>query len=199
MIKISNGNIKMGKIPSISLPVGITCRVDAPCWSKCYARRIENLRPSVRNAYQRNLEILTSKPQTFWREVEATVMLSRFFRFHVSGDIPNEEYLQNMVEVSKRNSHCELLAFTKRYEFVNEFISNGGVLPKNLHLIFSVWKGLECYNPHGLPEAHVKYKDGTSTARTDAKQCNGNCSQCAITSDGCWVLKHGEQVVFDEH
>ena len=40
-------------------------------------------------------------------------MLSRFFRFHVSGDIPNTTYLCRMVEVAKRNRHCEILCFTK--------------------------------------------------------------------------------------
>lgn len=28
---------------------------------------------------------------------------------------------------------------------------------------------------------------------------SGNCSQCAITGDGCWTLKHGEQIIFNEH
>ena len=54
-------------------------------------------------------------------------------------------------------------------------------------------------NPHMLPEAHVRYKDGSTTARDDAKQCRGSCTTCACTDDGCWTLKSGEQIVFDEH
>lgn len=34
-IKISSGNAKLGSIPSISLPVGITCRGDCECQKKC--------------------------------------------------------------------------------------------------------------------------------------------------------------------
>lgn len=30
-IKISNGNSKMGAIPSVSLPAGVTCRQDCEC------------------------------------------------------------------------------------------------------------------------------------------------------------------------
>ncbi len=87
-LKISNGNSKMGKIPSVSLPAGITCRQDCECNQKCYAKRIERIRKNVREAYQSNYDLLKSNPDTFWREVEASIMMSRFFRFHVSGDIP---------------------------------------------------------------------------------------------------------------
>lgn len=35
--------------------------------------------------------------------------------------------------------------------------------------------------------------------REDARECAGNCTECAITDGGCWSLKSGEQVVFNEH
>ena len=104
-----------------------------------------------------------------------------------------------MVEVAKRNQHCEILCFTKRYELVNSLFVCGMDIPKNLHIIFSAWPGVEMLNPHNLPEAHVRFRDGTTTAKPDAKLCNGNCTECAITDDGCWTLSLGEQVVFDEH
>jgi hypothetical protein len=127
-------------------------------------------------------------------------MLSRFFRFHVSGDILDSHYLSNMVEISKRQKHCEILCFTKQYEFVNRYLDgNPDGMSSNLHVVFSVWVGLEVVNPYMLPEAHVRYRDGTTTARDDAIECGGNCSQCATTENGCWSLKQREQVVFREH
>ena len=197
-VKISSGNSKMGSVPSVSLPSIKTCRQCA-CQSKCYAQKLERLRPAVRNAYQHNLEVLINEPETYWREVEASVMMSRFFRFHVSGDIPTAEYLANMVAVAGRNSHCEILCFTKRYEMVNEFIEQNGELPGNLHMIFSGWIGLDMVNPFSLPEAHVRYRDGSTTAREDAIECGGNCTECALTEGGCWNLQKGQQVVFNEH
>lgn len=197
-VKISVGNSKLGKIMSVSLPAGVTCR-NCACQTKCYAKKLERLRPSVRNAYKNNLDVLTSNPETYWREVESSIMMSRFFRFHVSGDIPNAEYLEKMVEISERNKHCEILCFTKRFEFVNGFLENGGVIPENLHMIFSGWKDLKMNNPYSLPEAHVRFRDGSTTAREDAIECSGNCSECAITDSGCWTLHSGQQVVFNEH
>lgn len=197
-VSISKGNEKMGAIQSVSLPSGITCRPCA-CMNKCYARRIERLRKSVRDAYKNNYQILTTEPNVYWREVEATVMLSRYFRFHVSGDIPDADYLNNMIRIAQRNIHCQILCFTKRYELVNEHLAAGETLPENLHIIFSAWVGLAMANPFSLPEAHVRYRDGTTTASENARECGGNCTECAITDDGCWVLKNGEQVVFNEH
>lgn len=219
-VSISKGNEKLGSIQSVSLPSGITCK-ECDCRKKCYARRIEQRRRSVRDAYQNNLTVLNKEPNTYWREVEAAIMLSRYFRFHVSGDIPSSDYFERMVEIAKRNSHCEILCFTKKYEIVNDYISNAYsnsikgttiypqpynwqmiaelFLPKNLHIIMSGWKGLRMENPYNLPEAHVRYRDGTTTASDEAKECSGNCTECAITDEGCWTLRFGEQVIFNEH
>lgn len=188
MVSISKGNIKMGAIQSVSLPAELTCR-ECECNKKCYAKRMERLRPNVKAAYQNNLDILVNDPATYWREVEAAVMASRFFRFHVSGDIPDSEYLAHMVDIAEGNSHCEILCFTKKYEIVNDFLEKEGI-PSNLHLIFSVWTGLEVKNPYRLPEAHVRYKDGSTTAAETAIPCHGNCTDCAIVDGGCWSLKH---------
>ncbi|MBQ8000205.1 MAG: hypothetical protein IJ298_03185 [Ruminococcus sp.] len=198
-VKISNGNAKMGAIPSVSLPAGVTCRSDCECSKKCYAKRLERMRPSVRQAYKHNYDLLNSDPNTYWREVEASIMMSRFFRFHVSGDIPDAAYFEHMGDIARTNTHCEILCFTKKYDIVNSHINIIGKLPKNLHIIFSGWHDIEMVNPYNLPEAHVRYRDGSTTAREDAKLCGGNCTECAITDGGCWTAKHGEQVVFNEH
>lgn len=202
-IKISPGNAKLGAIPSVSLPAGMTCRNDCDCKDKCYAKKLERLRKSVRDAYKHNLQVLQKQPDTYWREVEASIMMSRFFRFHVSGDIPDKDYLTHMIEIAERNAHCEILCFTKKFDIVNEKIAELSLetcaFPSNLHLIFSGWSGLEMVNPYHLPEAHVRFRDGTTTARDDALECGGNCTECLLSDGGCWKLKPGEQVVFNEH
>lgn len=197
-VSISSGNQKMGRISSVSLPSVVTCR-KCDCQQKCYARKIERLRKSVAKAYRNNLDLLRSDPGTYWREVEAAIMMSRFFRFHVSGDIPDRQYLENILAVSGRNRHCQILCFTKKYELVNELYAEGIKFPDNLHIIFSAWVGLKMINPFSLPEAHVRYKDGSTTARPDAIECSGNCTECAQTDTGCWILRPGEQIIFNEH
>jgi hypothetical protein len=126
-------------------------------------------------------------------------MMSRFFRFHVSGDIVDEQYMIHMADIAERQKHCEILCFTKKYEIVNAYIETAGRLPPNLHIILSAWVGLEMVNPFLLPEAHVRYRGGSTTARDDALVCGGNCTECAVTDNGCWSLGNSEQVVFCEH
>lgn len=197
---ISKSNIKIGNIPSLSLPPIITCSPKACkfCGKKCYAKKICKLRKTVRESYERNLRILNNEPEKFWREVNASVALTTYFRFFVSGDIPNADFLDEMFKCARNNKHCQILCFTKRYELINAYLDMHR-LPKNLHLIFSAWKGLEMNNRHNLPEAHVFYKDGTTTARDGAKYCSGNCAECAVEGKNCWTIKKGEQILFKEH
>ena len=202
-VKFSAGNSKMGKIKSVSLPALLTCRSDCECLKKCYAWKLMRLRPTVRNAYQNNLDVLNNDPELYWKEVETAIKASRFFRFHVSGDIPSPSYFTCMLEAAHAAPHCEILCFTKKFDIVNSKLSAmqelGIELPKNLHLIFSGWRGLEMDNPFGLPEAHVRYKDGSTTASRYAFECGGNCTECAEVNVGCWALRNGQQVVFNEH
>lgn len=199
-VSISSGNSKMGAVPSVSLPPIKTCSPMACkfCGKNCYVRRYIGRRKTVREAYERNLKILTENPDQFWREVEGAIKLTTHFRFGVSGDIPNEDYFRHMVDIAHRNSHCEILCFTKQYEICNEYL-NSHELPKNLHLTFSAWRGLEMNNPHNLPEAHVFYRNGETTAKDGAKYCSGNCALCSIDNSNCWSLGKGEQIIFKEH
>jgi hypothetical protein len=191
----------MGQIASVSLPPIITCSKEAckHCGKKCYALKIARLRPkTVGAAYQRNLDILKTNPDQFWREIEAALMVNRFFRFGVSGDIYDKDYLTKMCELAERNKHCQIICFTKQFAIVNEYLSEHK-LPDNLHLIFSAWRGMTMNNPYNLPEAHVIYKDGYTTAKDGARFCSGNCFTCAITNDNCWSIKNGEQILLKEH
>lgn len=196
-ISISRGNIKMGAIPSVSLPACITCNPDAPCFKQCYAVRMERLHNSVKDAYINNLQVLQSEPAVYWLQVKTAATVTRFFRYHVSGDIPNYEYLLNMIKTAEEIPGTRFLAFTKQYNFVNEFINQGGTIPNNLKIILSNWGAWKCYNPHGLPVCEVIFKD--TVPSDNWKICGGNCTDCACRSVGCWELKNGETIAIYKH
>lgn len=202
IVSISEGNDKMGHVPSVSLPSLIYC-IMCGCWKKCYANRMEKRRKVIREAYARNAKILKNNPDEFWKQVRKAIARSRFFRFHVSGEIPNYEYFCEMVKSAELYPYCDILCFTKKYFIVNRWIKEHGDnpknLPKNLHMVFSAWDDLKMDNPYNLPEAHVRFKSGETTARNDAIQCFGNCETCHLAGCGCWTLELGQQILFDEH
>lgn len=200
-VSISNGNRKMGAIPSVSLPPIITCPNGCPCAKKCYAAKMCRIYPSVRKAYQNNLDILNDNWDEYWHQVREAVKRSKYFRFHVSGDIPNAAYFKEMVITAKQNPETEILAFTKQYDIVNHYIDTFGGLPENLHLIFSRWDAawnVHIHNPHDLPMSAVIFKDILHQIEFE-KICGGNCTECACRGVGCWELKKGETIAFYEH
>lgn len=196
-VSISPGNAKMGAIPSVSLPACITCNPSAPCFAKCYAATLERIRKTVKNAYARNLDILRADPNAYWVQVQAAASMTRYFRYHVSGDIPDELYLNMMVCTAIKRPGTKFLAFTKQFPVVNAYLDKGGKIPENLVIIFSNWGKWRCDNPHGLPESNVIFKG--ESPRDDWKVCGGNCTECACRGVGCWELKNGETIAFYEH
>lgn len=136
-ISISPGNAKMGYIPSVSLPPVVTCATGCKCAKKCYAAKLCRIYPSVRKAYQRNLDILNGNDLDYWYQVNQAVRMSKYFRFHVSGDIVDSHYFNWMVTTAENNPGSVLLAFTKQYDIVNHAIESGITIPDNLKIIFS--------------------------------------------------------------
>lgn len=200
-VSISKGNRKMGEIPSVSLPPIITCPQGAPCAAKCYAAKMCRIYSTVKQAYQNNLDILNNNWDEYWNQVRAAVKVSKYFRFHVSGDIPNAAYFKEMVITAKQSPDTRILAFTKQYDIVNHYIDIFGELPENLHIIYSRWDvnwNVSIKNPHDLPMSAVIFKKVNSSVEYD-KICGGNCTECACQGVGCWELKKGETIAFYEH
>lgn len=203
-VSISMKNQKMGPIPSVSLPPVITCKHWETCKNSkgkmcCYALRMyrNKAKKSIGAAWDRNLAILEADRDSYFTQVKAAAMVTRFFRWHVSGDIVDIDYLDRMVKMARELKGTDFLAFTKNYEDVNEYFKNHKK-PANLHLIFSLpFDGAKIDNPHNLPTAAVILKG--QEPKPEYKVCGGNCTECACRGLGCWQLKKGETVAFPEH
>ena len=199
-MKITNGNTKLSaNVPNINLPAGITCRTDAPCFKQCYAKRGHFMYKNIQKCYKENLDHYIQDSGGYFndiiKQIKQPLVIYRYVRWHSSGDIVDYDYLLGMVWVAKRCKSVNFLAFTKKYELVNKYLDDGGVLPKNLHIVFSGWDSKWTFdNPHNLPVALVRFKDDQRDF-SKCKQCNGKCYECV----GCWKLKKGETVVFDKH
>lgn len=200
-ITISKGNKKTGFIPSVSLPPITTCRADAPCKRTCYACKLCRLRKTVADSYQHNLDVFKRAPDVFFAQVEAVAKLTNYFRYFVSGDIPNTQFLHYIVKTALNCPNCKFLVFTKQYEIVNEYLQDldmcDNQLPNNLQIILSGWGAWQPKNPYNLPMSQVIFK-GQEPLK-NWLLCGGNCAECACRGVGCWQLKKGETIAFYQH
>ena len=192
LVTISDGNSKMGIVPSISLPPIVTCNKEAPCTKGgCYALNGAFQYPSVQGAYAKNLNTFKSSPKDYFNAIDQWLHIRKpsIFRFHVSGDIPNKRYLTEMMKIAAYNPEIKFLAFTKKYALLK-----GISVPKNLSIVASAWTGFDMPD-HGYPIAWLK--DGIETRiPKDAIECHGNCETCGM----CWSLKKlGKDVFFNKH
>lgn len=208
-VTISTGNVKMGEIASVSLLPILSCpgECQKTCGRFCYALKTVLLYKSVMKAYAKNTVLALKYPEIYWNDVTKAIVKNRFFRFHVSGDCPNYEYLEKLVQVASENPHCTILIFTKRHTWFNLYVSEHGgsiakAIPENLHVMFSRETDengniLPIINPYHFPETIVVAKGHAMPE--NVKVCNGNCEHCFTGCDGCIACKPGETVAFNEH
>lgn len=199
MVSISEGNRKTGKFPSVSLLPLITCnlkRCERTCGKDCYAVKLCRIYPTVLDAYARNTAIYKLCPLAYWLAIDKALTRSDTFRFHISGDIPDEMYIKMVHFLAMKHSHCKILMFTKQYEIVNGYMAEN-TKPENLQVMFSGWTNLKPENPYNLPETTVYKTD--ADFRPEWTPCGGNCLNCRHACTGCWEAKPGETVAFKMH
>ena len=201
-VRISTTNSKLGLIPSVNLVPVVTCRENCPCVKECYAMRGNFRFANVRKSMEQNYEYYKSNPEKYFEEIKLAInngMVSyAYFRWHAAGDIVDKQYFEYMVKVAEQLPLTSFLAFTKKFEIVNEYIKDHGALPQNLNIVFSAWGAdFKIDNPYRLPVAYVRFKDDekTGTIPTDAVECSGDCTTCLQ----CWKIKAGQSVVFKKH
>ena len=202
-IHISSGNNKLGAIMNISLPPVVTCHNCSSCKNYCYAIRTYNRFTSTAAGWNDNYILYMVDPAKYFAEISAAVKNQRFFRWHVSGDIVDINYLYGMIRVALDNRKCEFLAFTKAYQIVNAALAAGATIPDNLHLLFSASPGVDMPNPARVPECHINFADpALNTYHGGAEyvyKCSGNCTECAAAGCGCFFLKNGDVTIIDQH
>lgn len=208
-LKVSTTVSKLGSIPTVNLPAGVTCRPDAPCRSQCYALKGNFTYDNVRARHIENYEAYLLNSHVFFETIneflDNPTITYKYFRWHSSGDIVDINYLKGMCEVAKKNRSTKFLCFTKKYELCNEFLENGNSIPKNLIIVWSMWGdfGNDIPNPHNFPKSFVKFKtgEGDEYIPTNTRQCTGKCTECIKShkTKSCWFLKLGDSVTFKKH
>lgn len=202
-VKLSFKSKKLGVIPSLNLPPMLTCAKGVPCAKLCYARKGTFTYNNVIKSHMENYVAYHNDSKAFFDSIHAKlnngVVTHKFFRWHMSGDIIDMQYLYGMIELANKNKQTKFLAFTKKHDLVNMYLQvSGKKLPKNLNIVFSAWDvNYKFENPFNLPIAYVDFKDKSLNPEIphNAKHCSGDCVNCRL----CWTLKNGECTKFVQH
>lgn len=188
-LRISDGNSKLGRIPNVSFPPIISCREDAPCTEKCYALKSYKMYQNVRTAWGENYKLWEKDMNQFFSELDAYLRWKqpRLFRFFVAGDIPNQDFVDEMAVLP---SSTKYLTFTKRYDL--EY----GVLGDNHQIILSTWPEFELPKNKDLPWAWLS-TDSRIPEDMSYLRCIGKCDEC---QGKCWeIVNKDYHVVFNPH
>ena len=202
-ITISQGNRKMHDIKSFSTIPVICCENCQHCSKKCYALKMCKLYKNVKKSYYRNTWLLILENEKVYNTLNNCLKNENVFRFNVAGDIFSLNYLKLIDKLAKNNNHCKILVFTKNYDLVNWFYTFNHK-PDNLKLIFSDWTTEQgekqiINNFLNFPVSDIIPKNTIHTFNENEKLCTGNCFNCFCNCSGCFDLKNGEKIYFNEH
>lgn len=201
-ISMANRNKKTG-IACLNLAFPrCTCRADAPCKQLCYAGKGAQKIANVQAAYSRNFRIYTEDPEGFFEQMYYKIKFSGLSKVRLfdSGDFPDMNFIHRLIDLCNKTPQVKYMAFTKRYELINEYIVCNGPLPDNLNIIFSAWDKLwNVPNPFNLGVAYIDFDDKrlNPDIPNNAFICPAKemtCSACGV----CWN-KNVKSVVFKQH
>ena len=196
MFKISSNNKKLGLVDNINLPALVTCPNIASCRKYCYANKGFYRMPSVKNRYSENLQAYQDDPLEVLNSLIEQLNKSKatLVRWHASGDVPDYEYLVMVHAIAKRIPDKRFLMYTKRYKWVNDYISKNGTLD-NLTIVFSHDEHLEMNNPYNLPMALLVDKHSLDSTCPSQFIDGMTCDKCTK----CWNLTTNHNITFKMH
>ena len=202
---VSVGNKKIGRVLNVSLAPIRTCANCSECCKYCYDIKACLQYPNVRDARARNTVKALFHTSEYFAEIRRKIARrkrNKFFRWHVSGDIPNLAYFAEMVKIAEENPTWIFWTYTKAYHIINEYCRRYGAeaVPSNLTVMFSEWDGMPLVNPYHFPIFSVKLKDGNKNRSADSFAsmylCPGNCDICKEARRGCL---NNEDTYVNEH
>lgn len=200
-LHISKGNMKIGRTHNFSMAPILTCNNCSGCMWFCYDIKACWQYLNVRIARAENTAMMLLNREATFAQIALYISkkkLHKFFRWHVSGDILDIDYFDRMVKIAVMFPEWTFWTYTKNYYAVNEWIrqhgGNKSAIPSNLSVMYSVWNGMECPNPYGMP-TFTCIMPGMTPA-PDEWRCPGNCEACIKARRGC---PFGESANVDAH
>lgn len=141
---------KLGKyIASMSFPRECTCDHTLPCYKKgCYADRGNFKTQSYINGLEKRWRYYQANKECYWSQLQTEIWFNRprWFRYFVSGDIPDQYFVKKIFETAEKFPDTSFLIMTKKHKLINQYIKeelkgDAKSIPSNLNIYLSTWLG----------------------------------------------------------
>ena len=194
---LSPGNAKLGKIPSWSLPAGLTCpgRSDQ-CRKLCYAAKLERVYTSAARRWLENLTTWRRDREAWRSAMIQECRRHKVVRLHVSGDFFSTAYCWDWRRVIEASPDTSFFGYTrswtrKRLEIELLLLQD---LPNVV--LFASWDpSMAQAPPAGWRIAVMGRGDHAAIQCPTYSGKVASCDQCGI----CFKHKNGPNVRFPIH
>jgi ferredoxin len=185
LVHIQPGNNKIGAAMNVSLRPGKDCVNCSGCVETCYDLKFYRMWTGVRRARDANSQMAREHRGEYFEQIAEALesYKGRYFRWHVGGDILDQDYLDQMVSIARAFPAIRFLAFTKMYWLDYD-------LPANLVIVFSEWPGMPA-GTRAMPRFIVKLRDELDEIENDTFWCAGDCLECGYA---CWHARAGDRI-----
>ena len=120
---ISDGNMKVGLLPSFSISTKSCDMIPGPteqgCGAHCYAKKLERIYSNTRKRYEMNFadSQLPNFVDTMITEIGLSKAVKKvgIFRIHVAGDFYCQKYVDDWIKIVKAYPSVSFYAYTKGY------------------------------------------------------------------------------------
>jgi hypothetical protein len=189
---ISNGNTKM---PGTTFAIdALACKTGAKLTlikgsvcSKCYAIRIQKMRPRVDQGYKANLAKYLSSDRQGWIAAIAFQIIRQntdgHHRWFDAGDLQSLDMLEDIVSVCKITPDVKHWLPTREVKIVSDYLKATGAFPDNLVVRVSspMIDGKPLIRYGNTSTVHTKGKPHHGVECEASKRGN-NCGPCRA----CW-------------
>ena len=196
---ITGGLTQTSKMPckSYSLPTEACktgfkmAQIKGSVCASCYADKgfYMMYQNAIKPAQFARLDSLTSPA---WVDaMVALIGLDAYFRWHDSGDLQGLDHFKKIVEVANKTPKTKHWLPTREYSIIKDFISAGGVIPKNLIVRLSGMYPDEAVKvPQSLKGVRGVTTSNVHTVKPLGRACKapeqaGECRDCRA----CWTSK----------
>jgi len=201
LLKISEMTGKLAGVDAINtdpLSNDFCCRMNATegtICSKCYSiSMLKTFRKNCRPAFQRNAEVLSSRPLT-----DGEILTLKFkndkVRYNAHGELINVYHAINCIRIAQLFPSKQFALFTKRANLVKKAVEMGYSIPRNLHLIYSSAKiNHQATKPSIFDKVFVVYSRDYDDPNVVINCCDikesRKCSECkrCYTQNDCEVV-----------